>query len=443
MKKLALVSLATMSVAVAMAGQGTPTNFNGSATGLVPNMIAKVDAQGRLAGPWMPYSPVGTDFDPNTIIFDQFEADAAGTGVPGDFRLPVFYPTAQGTRVYFGPTYRNVDAVLDVNTAAGYGNQAAPRVAVEWWQNTLNEPTIIVLRSYDNFNTSAPAASGFVDGVALGFAGVTTAGAYFFNGVLNDTVNDFALGMPADGTGAVRMSLLSSLTQSGATYSSVAQPMLWVIKTGYPEAGSSSDLQWDDDAAPIGSFSDFTAFDPNAELYSYLFGAFPATNVNQEPYGAMLGLYTDAGITVTEGEAFGGDFASLFASDDDSFTMFNDSATLSAAATYVGNAGISGLTAVTGFNVDLEASVERGGIVGQVTATNFDTNGTTFLGGFSASTTDVSYAYSKTGTAADALVSASGRYEVKVKFGPVNDEDPSQDGWLHKIDLLKVTVTGS
>lgn len=436
MKKLALVSLAALSVTAAFAGQATPIQYNGPRTALKPLNVAKVDAQGRLVGPWIPFSAASNDFDPNTIIFDQFEADPTGIGAPGDFRLPVFY--GNGTRVFFGPGYRNVDFVADVNAAPGYGNQAGTRLGLNWWQNVPGEQLIIVLRSYDNFNTSAPAASGFVDGIALDYGTVMAAGGYYDNVDLQ-ALNISGLGLAADGTGAIRGSYLSAITPN-PVYSTTVQPMLWVIKSGYPETGTSSNLQWDDDAPYSLSFGDFTGFDPAAELYSYSFGAFPATNVNSEPYGAALSFYTDANVAIVQGEEFVGNFASLFASDDDKFSLFNDPFTLTAEISYTGNAGIGLLTSISTVTVDTEVSVDRGGLAFEATAANQDTTGTSLLGGGSAPISDTSYTFVKSGAAADLIVSSVGKYQVNLKFQPINDEDPATDGWLHNVDRLIVTV---
>lgn len=133
---------------------------------------------------------------------------------------------------------------------------------------------------------------------------------------------------------------------------------------------------------------------------------------------------------ISKGELFEGDLASLEAKDGNKLTIFNDPVEMDACVDFSGagpvrDPSILRHTVVT--------SVNRPGIAQSVSMFNFDTLQWTQVSGSVASLEDISYESVLT-TTANAHTGDTGEVRTRIKWAPINDEDPSQDGWLHRVD---------
>lgn len=147
--------------------------------------------------------------------------------------------------------------------------------------------------------------------------------------------------------------------------------------------------------------------------------------------------YVPDAYTVDSGEEFGGDLQSLVASDDNALQMFNDATTLMAQVSMAINGGFANPSAM---RVMAETSVARPGLSEAILMEDHVNGGYDVLLGRVATTSDTLATVDLTTTAAT-YVSSSGVMNGRVMWMPINDEDPSQDGWLHSVDMFKVRLT--
>ena len=131
------------------------------------------------------------------------------------------------------------------------------------------------------------------------------------------------------------------------------------------------------------------------------------------------------------GDLFEGDINSLTEADDNKVRLLNDAVTLEAALAVFGKSPYSQPSALT---IETEMSVGRNGLACQITV--FPQYGNPHFIGF----------VPPVGT--DAMLTFAvpepyrfvntvfGFMSMEIRFGPINDEDPSQDGWLHDIDYV-------
>lgn len=136
--------------------------------------------------------------------------------------------------------------------------------------------------------------------------------------------------------------------------------------------------------------------------------------------------------TVIEGDAFDGDLASLAASDDNRLRTFSDSASLSCEIEVNGTTTV---LAPTSLGMVVEAAAERLGLAMSIRAFNYESGVFNSVFGSTASATDTTYTFTFTGTAGD-YVGPNGELATRIRWTPINDEDPSQDGWLHALDKV-------
>ena len=88
--------------------------------------------------------------------------------------------------------------------------------------------------------------------------------------------------------------------------------------------------------------------------------------------------------------------------------------------------------------VSIEASVTRPGLSQAIALLNKATSNFDVLRSDAASTTDATYSSTQT-TGVRNYVDGS-VIRGRIFWDTVNDEDPSQDGWLNCIDLVQITV---
>lgn len=142
-------------------------------------------------------------------------------------------------------------------------------------------------------------------------------------------------------------------------------------------------------------------------------------------------------IETTEGSELMGDLLSVATSDDDRYCSFNDEASLRCTIVATGQ---TTATTVSELKVKVELNAARLGLAYGISMLNVNTNAYVFVGGGTATATDQTQEIILTSTAPN-FVSATGQIRTRVTWNPVNDEDPSQDGWLHCLDLVQWTVT--
>lgn len=140
--------------------------------------------------------------------------------------------------------------------------------------------------------------------------------------------------------------------------------------------------------------------------------------------------------SLTVGGEFTGDLASLAASDDNRLCFFNDEFSLTASVVFNANTSLSALTEIS---CSAETLVERLGIAVTMSFFRATTNQFVVVGGTTATSTDSVLTASVT-TNADSFRDSNGDISMKLDFAPINDEDPSQDGWLHCVDQVVWTL---
>lgn len=134
------------------------------------------------------------------------------------------------------------------------------------------------------------------------------------------------------------------------------------------------------------------------------------------------------GFNIIEGELFEGDERSFLTSDNNGLAIFNDPNTLAAGIEFM---GVTSQVAPNSVTWSLEASVARPGLQQELAMKNQITGVYQVVGGSVATTFDsVSSVTVNGGT----YVGVNGEIGSRVRWSPINDEDPSQDGWLHTVD---------
>lgn len=157
----------------------------------------------------------------------------------------------------------------------------------------------------------------------------------------------------------------------------------------------------------------------------------------------QFGLYDNVSVApiilfnsyvTTLGVDFLGSEADLHNSDDASLQILSDDTTL------MGQVELTGSTPVTSptfVQVDYEGSVGRLGLSQSIALYNYDTSGFEPVVGGTAATVDT-FVQKVIRSNAGRFVSDTGEVQAQVTWQPVNDEDPSQDGWLLSIDMIRM-----
>lgn len=140
---------------------------------------------------------------------------------------------------------------------------------------------------------------------------------------------------------------------------------------------------------------------------------------------------------VIEGTLFDGTVYDLQASDDRYVGVFNDDTTLGAGVEF---AMQQAYTTASQIDVTFESSVGRGGLAQSFRMFNYTSNQWVPIAGGTATTSDSDLEAQLT-SSAHFFVDGTGNMRAQILWTPVNDEDPSQDGWLHFIDLVRCVVT--
>ena len=140
---------------------------------------------------------------------------------------------------------------------------------------------------------------------------------------------------------------------------------------------------------------------------------------------------------VTIGEEFQGDLNSLFTTDNNSLSLFPDPVSQFA---QIEITGTSTVTTPIAIRFSFEGRVERLGIAQATQMFNYTNNNWVFIDSRVGTMTDSAFD-SNIGVNAPQFVGPAGIIKARVTWQPINDEDPTQDGWLHAIDVATWTLT--
>lgn len=140
---------------------------------------------------------------------------------------------------------------------------------------------------------------------------------------------------------------------------------------------------------------------------------------------------------VTIGEEFQGNLNSLFTTDNNSLSLFPDPVSQFAQIEITGTATVSTPIAI---RFSFEGRVERLGIAQATQMFNYTNNNWVFIDSRVGTTQDSAFD-SNIGVNAPQFVGPAGIIKARVTWQPINDEDPTQDGWLHAIDVATWTLT--
>ena len=136
------------------------------------------------------------------------------------------------------------------------------------------------------------------------------------------------------------------------------------------------------------------------------------------------------GVETLVGADFSGGLSDLFASDDSLFCILSDDVTLMGEIKVTGVQTVGSFTTMT-FRTETNAG--RSGLFLSLKMKNFTTNQLVERGGGVAPTSDAVFD-AVVSTGASSYTDENGNLESRIIWGPVNDEDPSQDGWLLCVD---------
>ncbi|HMS54459.1 MAG TPA: hypothetical protein PKA27_03585 [Fimbriimonadaceae bacterium] len=136
-------------------------------------------------------------------------------------------------------------------------------------------------------------------------------------------------------------------------------------------------------------------------------------------------------VIVDNGELFDGDLNSVLSDDGSTLTLFNDPTTLQASVVF---AAFIGADLPVGMSMIGKTSVQRPGIAEQHQFKNWSGNQWVTAGGRVATLNDEFWECPRV-TGAQWRRN-DGRIEGRILWQPINDEDPSQDGWLHSVDQM-------
>lgn len=195
---------------------------------------------------------------------------------------------------------------------------------------------------------------------------------------------------------------------------------------GLDDTASNSDSYFNVEAYALCIRNIFTRVDFQMRDMDYIgFGGLPKGDVRPLSYA------------VTEGEEFEGGLSNLYVSDDARMSAFSSPETLVTVVEFAADLPQATLSRI---DFTQESKVDRPGLSRSVSLFNVQTSAWNVVSGGTAALVDV--------TTTSSITSDTGRYvdantrqtKARVAWAPINDEDPSQDGWLHSVDLVRWTV---
>jgi hypothetical protein len=143
--------------------------------------------------------------------------------------------------------------------------------------------------------------------------------------------------------------------------------------------------------------------------------------------------------TVVSGTEFQGGLAQLANSDNRYLELFNDETSLTASVEFRAFLSAELRTPLV-MTVTYEAAVTRPGLSEQLRVFNDQLNLFQTRIGITASQNDVFRHSSNAAAPANDIRGADGRVRIQLIWDPINDEDPTQDGWIHRLDLVQWVI---
>lgn len=141
-------------------------------------------------------------------------------------------------------------------------------------------------------------------------------------------------------------------------------------------------------------------------------------------------------VTTLDGFDFAGELRSLFSSDDDRFSILSDDVTLQGSIQVDGTSPVS---SVAELHFEIESQAGRPGLAMSVAMRNYVVGGFSEVGGGVAPISDTNLQIVLT-SPSRFIQTTTRAMQSKVTWSPINDEDPSQDGWLLSLDLARWQV---
>ncbi|HMS54123.1 MAG TPA: hypothetical protein PKA27_01860 [Fimbriimonadaceae bacterium] len=135
---------------------------------------------------------------------------------------------------------------------------------------------------------------------------------------------------------------------------------------------------------------------------------------------------------LVRGAEFQGQLSSLWQVDNDLLDVFSDDSSLDAEIEVV---GASPATSGSQLRLECEYWVERFGLSTSIQFFNVVTRRFQSIGGAVSATNRTLIAVST--NSPGLFIDEGGAVRARVRWAPINDEDPAQDGWLHRIDRLE------
>lgn len=184
-------------------------------------------------------------------------------------------------------------------------------------------------------------------------------------------------------------------------------------------------------------------FQSNANAGALAYGRHTATATVRNCYNGAtvtrnvmtlsLGMWIcpDATVYIYEGESPDGDGTSVCTSNNDYYTLFNNSATLATDFFFQFSGVIDGSDSAYSYN---ELAAARGGLQVQIYTWNSDGAGWVLQNGYVCPTADAWFYWGSGIGNADKFVHPNGQAWVRIKTSPINDEQPAFDGWQTRVD---------
>lgn len=141
-------------------------------------------------------------------------------------------------------------------------------------------------------------------------------------------------------------------------------------------------------------------------------------------------------ILVPVGELLTGDLNSLWDSDDNRLALFNDPNSLRASIVAEAHTRTFEPTQITVLH---ETAGSRVGLAQTLSLYNFSTGDWIEVDGRSVSLSDT-VVHTVLDSRPDEFIGWGGLMKCRVDWVPINDEEPTQDGWLHFVDQLSLSL---
>lgn len=142
--------------------------------------------------------------------------------------------------------------------------------------------------------------------------------------------------------------------------------------------------------------------------------------------------------SLIQGDEFNGGIDAFKYSDDVKEQVFNDPASLEAEVEVV---GVTAFKTPASITINAETCAARYGLAEVWRAYDYSLGQWRTVFGQVAEVTDLQNSVTWTTNAAH-FVNGAGQTKMRFKWSPINDEAPTQDGWLHEIDFMEWQLDG-